>query len=119
MYHDCLFFIGSEVAPSKKQDIDPKFQCIMLKTLDLNGKREREKKPTGEYTQIRPVNRITGDFRLDENYYTWVLLRMPENQQIKIRARRIIITNDLSNREGFELSVRKQKQMNYPLAISP
>ena len=97
-YYDCMFFMGIELAPAEDPQIDQTSWCWVL-----NGARD-----VNFYNQIRQVSRKKGDLVYNQLPVTWVLLRLPENDQIKTRVRQIVIDNDLSNKPGLILEVLKK-----------
>ena len=98
-YGDCMFYMGQPLVRATNPDKYPLFWCLILD----------EARDTEAYTQIRPVSRKIGEFTWSIPGLSWVLLRLPENDEKRIRVRKIVIDNDLSLQpDNFVLQVSKK-----------
>ena len=95
-YEDCMFYMGQPLYRAKDPHIDPLFWCLLLD----------EARDIEAFTQIRAVSRKIGKFDLTTPATSWILLRLPENDQKRVRVRQVVINPHLSMRESdFVLQV--------------
>lgn len=104
-YGDCLFFKGEDVVAGQIEDAedDRKYYC-----LSFTKSTPVDYSLTKHHRQIYPVDRAYNT-RSDEtglDSSAWVLLRLPENDEIKTQVRQIRINLDRGIlREGVRLEV--------------
>ena len=94
-YEDCRFYMGQPLFRAEDPHIDPLFWCLVLD----------EARDVEAYTQIHPVSKKIGHISFTGPVTSWILLRLPENDEKSTRVRQVVIDDDLSNKPGFLLQV--------------
>ena len=95
-YGDCLFFKGQAIEGDKMSG----FSCLVFENDPTDYSIQKH------YQKINPVDRKSGMIHLrGERRICWVLLRLPENEQMKTRVGQVRIEEDLSGSPGLKLEV--------------
>ena len=96
-YEDCLFFKEEAI----KGDRTSGFSCLVFENDPSDYSIQKH------YQKINPIDRKSGMIHLrGGRKLCWVLLRLPENGQIRTRVRQVRIEEDLSGGgPGFKLEV--------------